>query len=185
MLRYPLIRTGPATSRNLQGIISHYPSVYSCPACLQFRAVQSAQNPYQSSATAEEETDFDRNILNPERYETCKWGADDEVGRHKISYDPSMTTPESEMTAEEEVFKLEGEYHSPLYVSPANREVSELLDPMVGGAVHCADRSGPSARGWTRKHKEIHIKNVPGSRYEQYQKSLEKLRSQKASAEKA
>lgn len=124
----------------------------------------------------EEAIDFERQILNPERTETCKTGTDDEVGHHKASYDPLITTPESEYLADEEECKLDGKGHHPLFVSPANTEVSHLLDPMVGGAVHSADRLGPSAQGWTRKHREIRIKDVPGSQYERYEKMLRELK---------
>ncbi|KAF7586332.1 hypothetical protein BBP40_009060 [Aspergillus hancockii] len=132
----------------------------------------------------EEAIDFERNILNPERTETCKSGSDDEVGHHKSAYDPLITTPESEYLADEEESKLDGKGHHPLFVSPANVEVSHCLDQMIGGAVHGADRRGPSARGWTRKHKEIHIKDVPGSEYEKYEKILRELKKAKGTKER-
>lgn len=120
--------------------------------------------------------DFERQILNPERAETCKSGTDDEVAHHKSSYDPSTTTPESEYLADEEECTTAMEAHHPLFISPARKEVSELLSPMVGGAVHGADRLGPSARGWTRKHKEVHIKYIPGGPYDRYAKLLDDLK---------
>ncbi|KAF9892088.1 hypothetical protein FE257_002494 [Aspergillus nanangensis] len=120
--------------------------------------------------------DFERQILNPERYETSKSGTDDEVAHHQASYDPSKTTPEMEFVADEEECTRTGELHHPLEVSPANRVCSEMLNPMVGGAVHGAARLGPSARGWTRKHREVHIKNVPGGPYDQYAKLLDELK---------
>ncbi|KAE8353431.1 hypothetical protein BDV28DRAFT_148090 [Aspergillus coremiiformis] len=125
----------------------------------------------------EQAIDFERQILNPERSENSKTGSDDEVGNHKCSYDPSNTRPESEYLADEEECKLAGNGRHPLFVSPANREVSHFLDPMVGGAVHGADRLGPSAQGWTRKNREVHIKDVPGSQYERYEKLLRELRT--------
>lgn len=120
--------------------------------------------------------DFERQVLNPERYETCKSGTDDEVAGHKSSYDPSNTTPESEYLADEAECAIDGESHHPLFVSPARREVSEMLNPMVGGAVHGADRLGPSARGWTNKHREVHIKGTPGGPFYQYEKLLNELK---------
>ncbi|KAE8153661.1 hypothetical protein BDV25DRAFT_136601 [Aspergillus avenaceus] len=130
----------------------------------------------QSKEKKDEALDFERQVLNPERTETCKTGTDDEVGHHKASYDPSMTAPEREYLADEEECRLEGRGHHPLFVSPANVEVSHLLNPMVGGAVHGADREGPSGMGWTRKNKKVHVKAVPGSEYEKYEKVLKGLR---------
>ncbi|PLB46397.1 hypothetical protein P170DRAFT_477278 [Aspergillus steynii IBT 23096] len=179
MLSHPLIRgTGPTARRYfLQGLY-HRPS-YASPTLLSSRAQSSSSSNPQNNQPPPPELAFDRTALNIEQHETCKWGTDDAVASHQSSYDPSMTSPEIEYTAEEAEFKLEGEDHSPLYVSPANREVSELLDPMVGGAVHCADRLGPSARGWTRKHRVVRIRDFPGSRWKQYEKALERLRVQR------
>ncbi|KAJ6041079.1 hypothetical protein N7444_009984 [Penicillium canescens] len=93
-----------------------------------------------------EEILLERCILNPQRAETCQSGTDDEVGSHKSPYDRSNTTPEKEHLALEEEYRLEGDsLHDPLSVSPANREVSMILDPM----------------GWTRKGKEVLIKRSP------------------------
>ncbi|KAL5363327.1 hypothetical protein BJX96DRAFT_186902 [Aspergillus floccosus] len=125
--------------------------------------------------------DFERQILNPERAETCKSGTDDEVAHHKSSYDPSTTSPENEYLADEEECTTSMEPHHPLFISPARKEVSELLSPMVGGAVHGADRLGPSARGWTRKHKEVHIKYIPGGPYDRYEKLLDDLKKARQS----
>ncbi|KAJ5605567.1 hypothetical protein N7510_008348 [Penicillium lagena] len=103
----------------------------------------------------------ERQALNPERYETCKSGTDDEVAQHKSPYDPSSTTPESEHRALEDEYRLEGDVtHDPLFISPANREVSLILDPMVGGAVHNAQSLG-SVRGWTNKHRTVLRRTVP------------------------
>ena len=146
------------------------------PASL--RTMQTVIN-LQAKENKEEAIDFERQILNPERNETCKSGTDDEVGHHKCSYDPSKTTPESEYLADEEESLLDGKGHHPLFVSPANVEVSHYIDPMSEGAVHGAARLGPSAQGWTRKHKVVHIKDVPGSQYERYEKLLKELRKPK------
>lgn len=180
MLTSPLLRTsGPTARRSFQGIVSHRPISLAARTkpSVQTHPRNQSPNPVQTS-----ELDFDRTVLNPEQHETCKWGTDDAVASHQSSYDPSMTAPEIEYTAEEEEFQLEGQDHSPLYISPANREVSELLDPMVGGAVHCADRLGPSARGWTRKHKVVRIRDFPGSRWKQYERALQKLKEQREAA---
>lgn len=102
---------------------------------------------------------LERCILNPEHSETCQSGTDDEVGRHKSPYDPSQTNPELEHLALEEEYRLEGDtIHDPLYVSPANREFSLLLDPMARAhaLVHLR-----SVRGWTNKHKEVLLRTTP------------------------
>ncbi|KAK1141072.1 hypothetical protein N8T08_009646 [Aspergillus melleus] len=186
MLTCPLIRsTGPTARRYfLLGIISHRPA-YVSPISLSAREQPPLSTHSQVVNTPAVVEDFDRTVLNPEQHETCKWGTDDAVASHQSSYDPSMTTPEIEYTAEEAEFKLEGQDHSPLYVSPANREVSELLDPMTGGAVHCADRLGPSARGWTRKQRTLKVTDFPGSRWKQYEKALQKLRAAREAGEAA
>lgn len=104
---------------------------------------------------------LERTILNPEHDETCKSGTDDEVGRHKSPYDPAHTRPEREHLALEEEYKLEGNMtHDPLFVSPANVACSQVLDPMIGGAVHNAQTLG-SVRGWTNKHKVVLLRRSP------------------------
>jgi len=114
-----------------------------------------------ANVNVEADLTSERKALNPERYETCKSGTDDEVAQHKSSYDPTYTTPESEHQALEDEYKREGDgTHDPLFVSPANREVSLILDPMVGGAVHNAQSLG-SVRGWTNKHKTVLRRTVP------------------------
>jgi hypothetical protein len=84
------------------------------------------------SLTKTEEILLERCILNPQRAETCQSGTDDEVGAHKSPYDRTNTTPEKEHLALEEEYRLEGDLlHDPLSVSPANRDVSLILDPML------------------------------------------------------
>ncbi|KAJ6027798.1 hypothetical protein N7460_012615 [Penicillium canescens] len=93
-----------------------------------------------------EEILLERCILNPQRAETCQSGTDDEV----------------EHLALEEEYRLEGDsLHDPLSVSPANREVSMILDPMVGVGVVQGVPHLRSVQGWTRKGKEVLIKRSP------------------------
>lgn len=103
---------------------------------------------------------LERQSLKPERAETCQSGTDDEVARHKSPYDPSKTTVESEVSALREEYKLEGDLHDPLLVSPANLEVSRLLDPTVGGAVHNLQSLG-SVKGLTNKNKKVLLRTEP------------------------
>ena len=103
---------------------------------------------------------LERCILNPEHSEICQSGTDDEVGRHKSPYDPTETTPELEHLALEREYKLEGDnIHDPLFYSPVNREVSLILDPMVG-VVHTLKHLR-SVKGWTNKHKEVLLRTSP------------------------
>ncbi|KAJ5742706.1 uncharacterized protein N7511_011107 [Penicillium nucicola] len=122
--------------------------------------------------TKTEEILLERCILNPQRAETCQSGTDDEVGAHKSPYDRSNTTPEKEHLALEEEYRLEGDFlHDPLSVSPANLDVSLILDPMVGVGAGGVGRAVPhlrSVRGWTRKGRQVVIKTCPfeARRYE-------------------
>ncbi|KAJ5815621.1 hypothetical protein N7474_007398 [Penicillium riverlandense] len=129
--------------------------------------------------SADPDPTSERRALNPERYETCKSGTDDEVAQHKSPYDPSSTTPESEHRALEDEYKLEGDVsHDPLFVSPANRDFSLILDPMVGGAVHNAQSLG-SVRGWTNKHRTVLRRTAPFE-FRGYEKVVWNLRKKSA-----
>ncbi|GFF55547.1 hypothetical protein IFM58399_10100 [Aspergillus lentulus] len=120
--------------------------------------------------------ELDRQTLHPERAENTQSGTDDEVARHTSSYDPSTTTPEIESQALEDECKLLGEV-DPLFFSPAHREVSALLDPKLEVAVHTIEHLSPSAKGWTRKHKEVIIRKVPGAgSFDQFERLLKGLR---------
>lgn len=105
---------------------------------------------------------LERQLLNPVRSETCQSGTDDEVARHKSPYDPSPTNTrvEEEVSALKEEYKLEGDVHDPLQVSPANEECSVVLDPMLGGAVHNA-KTLRSVKGWSNKHKQVLLRREP------------------------
>ncbi|KAJ5860217.1 uncharacterized protein N7529_007527 [Penicillium soppii] len=103
---------------------------------------------------------LERCILNPEHSETCQSGTDDEVGRHKSPYDPTNTTPEQEHLALEEEYRLEGDtVHDPLFFSPANKDVSLILDPMAG-VVHTLKHLR-SVKGWSNKRKEVLLNTAP------------------------
>lgn len=62
------------------------------------------------------------------------------------------------MQALEEETRQEGKVSNPLYVSGANQEVSEAMDPKEGGAVRNEEKPGASGRGWTRKGREVNTK---------------------------
>jgi hypothetical protein len=156
-------RTSSRTSTVFPVSVTHLRALHITP--------QEKPSPREIQTTIESE----RRVLNPERSETSKSGTDNEVAGHSSSYDPSETTPENELRALEKECQNMG-IINPLFISPANREFSTLLDEMVGGSVHNADKLGVSGRGLTRKGKEVHIQNVPGSPYDHYQKLLESLK---------
>ena len=103
---------------------------------------------------------LERQILKPDRAETCQSGTDDEVARHKSPYDPTQTTVEKEVSALREEYKLERDLHDPLLVSPANKEVSLILDALGAGEVHSAQLLG-SFKGFTKKNHEVLLRKEP------------------------
>ncbi|KAJ5090649.1 hypothetical protein N7532_009333 [Penicillium argentinense] len=102
---------------------------------------------------------LDRQALKPDRAETCQSGTDDEVGHHKSPYDGTKTTVENEISALREEYLLEGDAHDPLLVSPANLDVSLVLDPMIG-VVHGAPTLR-SMKGWCNKHRLVLLRTEP------------------------
>ena len=96
-----------------------------------------------------EATYLDRSILHPERAEYTESGTDSEAGRHRSSYDPTITSPEQESRASEEECKVEGDRDDPLYISPANMEVSRMH---AERSEHIGPTTHLSGMGWTRKH---------------------------------
>ncbi|EAW12280.1 uncharacterized protein ACLA_062440 [Aspergillus clavatus NRRL 1] len=121
----------------------------------------------------------DRQSLHPEHSEYTKSGTDDAVAHHLSSYDPSTTTPELESRVLEEECKLLGEA-DPLFISPANRNVSLLLEDKPGVAMQAFERMVPSARGWTRKHKEVRIRQMGEPELDQFWRLLRGLREVQA-----
>ncbi|OJJ35391.1 hypothetical protein ASPWEDRAFT_28029 [Aspergillus wentii DTO 134E9] len=120
-----------------------------------------------------EDSNLDRQSLHPERAETALSGTDNEVGDHQSSYDPSITTPEGEFKLLEDECRLDGSI-DPLFVSPANREYSRL-SPMME-MIHYVEKRDPSAKGWTRKHKEVRIRGLGDSEFDPYVRLLRGLR---------
>lgn len=102
----------------------------------------------------------ERQALNPERAETCQFGTDDEVARHKSPYDPSTTSVESEISALRQEYKLEGNMRDPLLVSPANLEVSRPLDLALSVPVYNLPLLG-SVKGCTNKNKKVLLRTEP------------------------
>lgn len=114
-----------------------------------------------ATGTTDELTITDRQVLNPERAETCcQFGTDDEVARHKSPYDPSTTTVESEVLALREEYKLEGNIHDPLRVSPANLEVSRPLERGLTLPLYDLHLLR-SVKGWSNKNKKVLLRTEP------------------------
>lgn len=159
-------RTSNRTSSVYSGSVRH------------LRALHITRHEKPSPREIQTTIECERRVLNPERSETSKSGTDNEVAGYSSSYDPSETTPENELKVLENECRTVG-IINPLFISPANKDFSTLLDPMVGGSVHNADKLGVSGRGWTRKGKEVHVQNVSGNPYGRYQKLLESLKKSK------
>lgn len=115
--------------------------------------------------TAMNQTDtvaiLDRQILRPDRAETCQSGTDDEVARHRSPYDPTLSTVEKEVSALREEYRLEGDLHDPLAVSPANLQVSHILQLEEERAMPGGWHPLGSVRGWTSKHKTVLLRKEP------------------------
>lgn len=140
-LRTPLVQPTPVAS-----------------ATVQFSTHPALQTTKKDAGFSRSE-DFDRTVLNPKRNEGTKSGTDSEVAQHGAAYDPSRTSPESEMEEMEEETQAEGGPANPLDVSGANQEVNRSRDPREGMADRNADREGHSTRGFTPKgHK---VKTTP------------------------
>ncbi|KAL6233605.1 hypothetical protein BDW75DRAFT_231802 [Aspergillus navahoensis] len=109
---------------------------------------------------------LERTVLCPERAESTCSGTDNAVGYSAQAYDPSTTTPESEFACfEEEIRHREDGSIDPLFISPANRDFSKLLDrDLDGRAVERDkhDRLGAtgSVRGWVKKGKEVKVRVI-------------------------
>jgi hypothetical protein len=118
----------------------------------------------QDNLTAANQNDtftiLERQILRPDRAETCQSGTDDEVARHKSPYDPTQTTIEKEVSALREEYRQEGDLHDPLAVSPANLQVSHILQLEEERAIPVWNPLG-SVKGWTSKHRTVLLRKEP------------------------
>ncbi|PWY83732.1 hypothetical protein BO94DRAFT_113460 [Aspergillus sclerotioniger CBS 115572] len=124
----------------------------SLPARRTFRTIAPLQATHQQKG---EEISGDRTVLDPQRSETSQTGTDSEVAGHNAAFDPSKTSPESEVQAAQEESEQQGKVSNPLDVSPGNKDVSHARPPMEGGPDHNVEKEGPSARGWTQKNREV------------------------------
>lgn len=99
---------------------------------------------------SQKEGELDRNVLNPERSEAVKTGTDSEVGADKNSYDPSRTTPDSELQQSAEASRRDSKLGDPLDVSGANKEISRTWDP-TNGSARGIPKAEPSRKGLSKK----------------------------------
>ncbi|GAD97493.1 conserved hypothetical protein [Paecilomyces variotii No. 5] len=142
--------TNPITSLRHLGRIVHAPTA-------EFTTLPRATRSFGTRSTLFAEPgqkSIDRNELKPERNEYSKSGTDNEVAGHPSAFDPTKTSPESEMEATGEETAREGKSSNPLNVSPGNQEVSKARDPKEGGADASTTRSA-SSRGAPRKNKPV------------------------------
>ncbi|CRG85735.1 hypothetical protein PISL3812_02757 [Talaromyces islandicus] len=126
--------------------------------------------------------DLERSSLHVERSENCLSGDEDDVARHKSSFDPTITNPEREFQALDKECNAEG-ITDPLLFSPANLAVSSILKEIAKAESQIEgvrERKFASGKGWTRKGKIVHIKNTPGYPFDRYEKLLEVLKKRAA-----
>ncbi|KAL4868407.1 hypothetical protein BDV12DRAFT_197281 [Aspergillus spectabilis] len=105
---------------------------------------------------------LERTVLSPERAETTCSGTDNSAGSDTFAYDPSTTTPEVELSAFEAELRVEGE-GDPLFISPANRDFSQLLDRDLDGRAIVRDKGDRcggvgSSRGWVNKKRMVKVR---------------------------
>ncbi|CBF85499.1 hypothetical protein AN1754.2 [Aspergillus nidulans FGSC A4] len=113
--------------------------------------------PLRQSQPQDEEDHFhDRSKLDPQRSEETQSATTDEVATRDTAFDPSETSPESELNASQKETNKKGDSRDPLTVSPADKNVSGTRDPMEGGAAKNADKEdgAHSSGGSPRKNRE-------------------------------
>ncbi|KAL4922461.1 hypothetical protein BDW62DRAFT_53322 [Aspergillus aurantiobrunneus] len=111
-------------------------------------------SPRQAQPQDEDDHFHDRHKLDPQRTESSQSATTDEVATRDAAFDPSKTSPESQIGASKEETRKRGDTRDPLDVSAADKDVSGARDPMEGGAQKNVDKSGHSSRGWTKKNRE-------------------------------
>lgn len=109
---------------------------------------------YKQSAEAQ---DFDRESLDPHPSEATKTGTDDEIAQHDSAFDPTNTSPESELEATERESQATGKKGT-LNVSGANKAANTWRGPQEGGPARNADKEETSKRGHPNKRRTIDVK---------------------------
>lgn len=118
----------------------------------------STQRSFSAAARHQKQSeDFDREALQPDSSEAVKTGTDSEIAQHDAAYDPSNTSPESEMKATEQESQQQSKSGT-LNVSGANQDVNKWRGPREGGPDRNAEKKAPSGRGSPKKGREIHVK---------------------------
>ncbi|KAL5000114.1 hypothetical protein BDV10DRAFT_42309 [Aspergillus recurvatus] len=110
----------------------------------------------QAQPQDEEDNFHDRSKLDPQRSEETQSATTDEVATRNTAFDPSETSPESELNASQKETNKKGDPRDPLTVSPADKDVSGTRDPMESGAARNADKEGGahSGGGSPRKNRQ-------------------------------
>lgn len=96
--------------------------------------------------------DFDRKALNPEKSEGTVSGTDSEIAKYPTAYDPAKTSPEREMRDTEKESQQDGKPGGPLNVSGANKDINVGNEEKDAGPTQNADTGVHSTRGVTQKH---------------------------------
>lgn len=109
---------------------------------------------YKQSAEAQ---DFDRESLDPQPSEATKTGTNDQIAQHDAAFDPSNTSPESELEATERESQTQGKQGT-LNVSGANKSANTWRGPQEGGPARNADKEETSKRGHPNKRRTIEVK---------------------------
>ncbi|KAL4749772.1 hypothetical protein BDW72DRAFT_125268 [Aspergillus terricola var. indicus] len=113
--------------------------------------------PLRQAQPQDEEDHFhDRGKLDPQRSEETQSATTDEVATRDTAFDPSKTSPESELDASQKETNKKGDPRDPLTVSPADKDVSGARDPMEAGAAKNAEKEGGahSRGGSPKKNRE-------------------------------
>ncbi|BCS20928.1 uncharacterized protein APUU_21360S [Aspergillus puulaauensis] len=150
----PAMWKGISTVRQLGRVASLQPQ-RTLASTVQARRTFTTVLPRQAAQPQDEEDHYhDRNKLDPQRTESSQSGTTDEVASRDEAFDPTRTSPESEIGASREETRRKGDTRDPLDVSGADKDVGGARDPMEGGAQKNVDKAGHSTRGWPRKNRE-------------------------------
>lgn len=116
-----------------------------------FHVIPTLQGPRKQD-NYNDQQDFDRKVLNPEKSEGTVSGTDSEIAKYPTAYDPTKTSPEREMRDTEKESQQDGKPGGPLDVSGANKDVNVGNEEKGAGPTQNADTGAHSTRGVTQKH---------------------------------
>lgn len=169
-----IFRMKPSTLRRtkLSPLFSH--SIFPRASPSSHRAITTHPNPHPLNPI-----NLDRTTLTPERAETTFSATDNTAGDDISSYDPSTTTPESELVSFAAEMRVEGE-GDPLFISPANRDFSRLIDRDADAraVVQGRGRAWGSGRGWVNKRGVVTVRTKGGG-WERLMRGLRRVQRER------